>query len=128
MGEQGTGWKLEAIDDIPPVKPNWPATWKSVRHHFGISAFGINAVTKDAGDVLIPEHEHSATGEQELYFIHQGEARATLGGDVVTVPAGSAVMVEGPTSRTFEAVASPTTLIVIGGTPGQAYEVGQWER
>ena len=128
MGEQGTGWQLEAIDEIPPVKPDWPATWKSVRHHFGIAAFGINAVTKDAGNVLIPEHAHGATGEQELYFIHVGEALATLGDDQVTVPAGSAVMVDGPTSRKFEAAASPTTLIVVGGIPGQAYVVGGWEK
>src|SRR5688500_9138096 len=65
MGQQGDGWKAAAIDDIPPVKPDWPATWKSMRHHFGITAFGVNAVTKDAGNVLIPEHEHGGSGEQE---------------------------------------------------------------
>ena len=128
MGEHGDGWRLAAIDDIPPVKPDWPATWKSVRHYFGITAFGINAVTKDDGNVLIPEHEHGGTGEQELYVIQRGEALATLDGDQVRVPAGSAVMVEGPTRRKFEAVASPTTLIVIGGIPGKAYEVGKWEK
>ena len=43
----GTGWKSTSVHEIPPVKPDWPATWKSVRHHFGITAFGINAVSKD---------------------------------------------------------------------------------
>lgn len=128
MAEHGDGWQLAAIDDIPPVKPDWPATWKSVRHYFGILGFGINAVTKDEGNVLIPEHEHDETGEQELYFIHRGEALATLDGKQVRVPAGSAVAVDGPTRRKFEATASPTTLIVIGGTPGKAYEVGEWEK
>jgi mannose-6-phosphate isomerase-like protein (cupin superfamily) len=128
MGQQGEGWKMAAIDDIPPVKPDWPTTWKSVRHHFGITAYGINAVTKDEGNVLIPEHEHGHTAEQELYFIHRGEALATLDGETVRVPAGSAVMVEGATRRKFEATASPTTLIVVGGTPGKAYEVGAWEK
>ena len=128
MDVQGNGWKMAAIDDIPPVKPDWPATWKSVRHYFGITAFGINAVTKDEGNVLIPEHEHGETGEQELYFIHRGEALATLGGDEVRVPAGSAVMVEGGTHRKFEALASPTTLIVVGAVPARAYEVGEWEK
>jgi mannose-6-phosphate isomerase-like protein (cupin superfamily) len=128
VSQQGDGWKLAAIDDIPPVKPDWPATWKSVRHYFGILGFGINAVTKDEGNVLIPEHEHDESGEQELYFIHRGEAMATLNGKQVRVSAGSAVVVEGSTSRKFEAVASPTTLIVVGGTPGQAYEVGEWEK
>ena len=41
MGDRGEGWKAAAIDDIPPVKSDWPATWKSMRHHFGITAFGV---------------------------------------------------------------------------------------
>ena len=60
---------------IPPVKPDWPATWKSVRHHFGITAFGINAVTKDAGNVLIPEHDEAESGQEEIYFVHAGAVR-----------------------------------------------------
>lgn len=128
MSEHGEGWKAAAIDDIPPVKPDWPATWKSVRHHFGITAFGINAVTKDAGNVLIPEHEHAAGGDQEIYIVIRGEAKATLDGTEVAVPAGTAVATEAPVRRKFEAVASPTTLIVVGAVPGKAYEVGDWER
>ena len=73
-------------NEIPPVKPDWPATWKSVRHHFGISAFGMNAVTKDAGNVLIPEHDERSSGQEELYFVHAGEVRATLDGEAVTIP------------------------------------------
>jgi quercetin dioxygenase-like cupin family protein len=121
-------WQVAALDEIPPVKPDWPATWKSVRHHFGITAFGINAVTKDEGNVLIPEHDESASGQQELYFVHAGEVKATLDGEEVRVPAGSAVHCEPGAKRKFESAATPTTLIVIGGTPGAAYEVGSWEK
>ena len=87
---EGTGWKIADVDEIPPVKPDWPATWKSVRHHFGISAFGINAA--------------------------------------VTVPAGGMVSVGPAVTRKLEATASPTTLVVVGATPGKAYEIGDWEK
>ena len=76
---------IEHVDAVPPVKPDWPATWKSLRHHFNITAFGINAVTKDAGKVLIPEHNESQSGQQEIYFVHRGEVR---GGRVAHHPAG----------------------------------------
>src|SRR5215471_12269676 len=109
-----SGWGVATITEIPPVKDDWPATWKSVRHHFGITAFGVNAVTKDEGNVLIPEHDHSESGEQELYVILVGEALATLDGEQISVSAGSAVGVEGTTRRKFESVTSPTTLMVIG--------------
>jgi uncharacterized cupin superfamily protein len=85
---EGTGWKAEDVNAIPPVKPDWPATWKSVRHHFGITSFGVNAVTKDAGNVLIPEHDERESGQEELYFVHAGEVQATLDGEAVTIPAG----------------------------------------
>ena len=126
MAASTKGWQIADLNEIPPVKPDWPATWKSVRHHFGITAFGVNAVTKDEGNVLIPEHDETASGQQELYFVHAGEVKATLDGEEVRVPAGSAVHCEPGAKRKFESAASPTTLIVIGGTPGAAYEVGAW--
>ena len=124
---EGTGWKVADVNEIPPVKPDWPATWKSVRHHFGISAFGINAVTKDAGNVLIPEHDEGSSGQEEIYFVHTGEVRATLDGEAVTVQAGGMISVGPAVRRKVEATASPTTLLVVGGTPGKAYEIGDWE-
>ena len=125
---RGSGWMIEHVDDVPPVKPDWPATWKSVRHHFNITAFGINAVTKDAGKVLIPEHDEIESGQQEIYFVHKGEVTVTLNGEQTTAAEGAVVAVEPATRRKFEAAATPTTLLVMGATPGRAYEIGEWER
>jgi mannose-6-phosphate isomerase-like protein (cupin superfamily) len=129
MGERGgEGWKSASVEEIPPVKPDWPKTWKSVRAYFGIEAFGINAVTKDAGNVLIPEHDESHSGQQEIFFVHQGEAKATVGGEEFAAPAGTFVAVDSATSRKFEAAASPTTILVVGAPVGKAYEIGAWEK
>ena len=128
MAAKTKGWGVETVRDIPPVKPDWPATWKSIRHHFGITAFGINAVTKDAGQVLIPEHNERESGQQEIYFVHAGEVVATLDGERVTVPAGGLIGVEPAVTRKIESTASPATLLCVGGTPGTAYEVGGWEQ
>jgi len=128
MSATESGWAIADVNEIPAVKPDWPATWKSVRHHFGITAFGINAVTKDAGAVLIPEHHESESGQQEIYFVHRGGALVTLDGEAHELPEGSMVAVEPGVARKIEATASPTTLIAIGGTPGRAYEVGDWEK
>jgi mannose-6-phosphate isomerase-like protein (cupin superfamily) len=128
VGAQGAGWQVADVNDVAPVKPDWPQTWKSIRHHFGITAFGINAVTKDADQVLIPEHDERESGQQEIYFVHAGSAVATLGGERVTVPAGGLIAVEPDVTRKIESAASPTTLLCVGGTPGSAYEVGAWEQ
>ena len=128
VAAKGAGWQVDEVNEIPPVKPDWPATWKSVRHHFGITAFGINAVTKDAGKVLIPEHDEAESGQQEVYFVHAGEVSATLDGEQTTVPAGGMIAVEPAVTRKFESTATPTTLIVVGAPVGAAYEVGAWEQ
>jgi mannose-6-phosphate isomerase-like protein (cupin superfamily) len=128
MAARTKGWGVETVKDIPPVKSDWPATWKSIRHHFGITAFGINGVSKDAGNVLIPEHDENESGQQEVFIVLEGEALATFDGEQVKVGAGQIAAVEPTTKRKFEAAASPTTLVVIGAPVGRAYEVGPWEQ
>ena len=86
MATSAKGWQVAGVDEIPPVKDDWPATWKSVRHHFGITGFGVNAVTKGAGEELIPEHDETLSGQQELYFVHAGAVKATLDGEDVALP------------------------------------------
>jgi quercetin dioxygenase-like cupin family protein len=127
-GAEGREWGVARLHDVPPVRPDWPATWKSVRHHFGITGFGVNGVSKDAGGVLIPEHDETASGQEELFFVHEGEVEATLDGEQVRVPAGSMVAVGPGVRRTFTAAASPTTLLVVGGPPGMPYAMPEWER
>ena len=123
-----SAWQVADVNEIPPVKEDWPDTWKSVRNHFGITGFGVNAVTKDAGNVLIPNHDETASGQQELYFVHAGGVKATVDGQEVDLPAGSFLHCEPEVVRALESTESPTTLLVIGGAPGKAYEVGPWEQ
>ena len=128
MAQQGEGWKAAAIDDIPPVKADWPATWKSMRHHFGITAFGVNAVTKDAGNVLIPEHGTAETGEQELYIIQRGTARGDArrrGGRRARRQRRRGRRAGAPEVRGDRVAHDPHRC---RRHPGKAYEVGEWER
>ncbi|TMJ97584.1 MAG: cupin domain-containing protein [Actinobacteria bacterium] len=128
MEAQGVGWKMAALTDIPPVHPDWPATWKSVRHHLGISGFGINGVSKSTGETLIPDHDETASGQQEVIFVHEGEALVTVEGEQHRAPAGTIIGIEPGVRRKVEAAASPTTLVIVGGAPGKAYEVADWEK
>ena len=115
----GSGWKTAAVNEIPPVKPDWPATWKSVRHHFGITAFGVNAVTKDTGNVLIPEHDESESGQQELYFVHAGTFEMRFGdGSSHRMEAGAVARVDPATVRSFANVGEGDVILFITGAKG----------
>ena len=60
--------------------------------------------------------------------MHDGELLATIDGQEVRMPAGSVLGIEPEVKRKLESAASPTTLLIVGGTPGKAYEIGPWEQ
>jgi quercetin dioxygenase-like cupin family protein len=128
MAMSERGWAVADVHEIPPIQESWGDTWKSVRHHFGITAFGVNAVSKDEGEVLIPEHDESEANQQELFFVYEGEATAELDGQPMRAAAGSFIAIEPRVRRKFTAAVSPTTLIVVGAPIGQAFEISAWEK
>ena len=112
---------LEEIDEISdghcPKRP--------VRHHFGITAFGVNAWTgREAGDRIINEHDESEEQDlqEELYLVQSGRARFELDGERVDAPAGTFVFARPSVKRTAFAEEPGTTIVALGGVPGKAYE------
>jgi tetratricopeptide (TPR) repeat protein len=104
--------------------------WRPVRHHFGITSFGVNTWTGHAaGDRIINEHEEADPGDEqdELYFVHQGRATFELDGERVDAPAGAFVYARPGVKRTAFAEEPETTIVAIGSTPGRAYEAFGWE-
>jgi hypothetical protein len=60
--------RLDQIEELTDGR----CPWRPVRHHFGITSFGINAWTgREAGDRIINEHDESDADDQqeELYFV-----------------------------------------------------------
>jgi hypothetical protein len=129
-GRLMSGYAIAKLDEIGEIDDG-RAPFRPVRHHFGIEAFGVNAWTGPAGDRIVNEHNEVdadvGDGQEELYFVHSGRARFELDGESVDAPAGTFVFVRPGVTRTAFAEESPTTIVTIGGTAGQAYEVFGWE-
>jgi hypothetical protein len=125
--------RITRIEDIPPLAAFASAgvNYRLVRRTLGIRAFGVNAFTADAGQQLIEEHDETGSGagrHEELYVVISGRARFVIDGVEHEAPAGTLVFVPDPESRrTAHALADGTSAMVIGGTPGQAYELSPWE-
>jgi hypothetical protein len=128
-------YAIAHIKDIQsPVSPE-PGSyeWKPVRHHFDIKSFGVNLnVVPNAGDWVIDEHtevEASGTRHEELFFVSSGHATFVVDGEDVDAPAGTFVYVSDPeTSRGARAREAGTTVLAVGGEPGAAFSVSDWER
>jgi tetratricopeptide (TPR) repeat protein len=101
-----------------------------VRHHLGITAFGVNAFTgKEVGDRIINEHDESAEHDrqEELYVVQAGRARFELDGKTLDAPAGTFVFVLPNVKRTAFAEEPGTTLLAIGAVAGRAYQASGYE-
>jgi mannose-6-phosphate isomerase-like protein (cupin superfamily) len=121
-----TGYTLAHLDQITEMSDG-RQPWRPVRHHFGITSFGANTWTGHrAGDRIINEHDEEGENE-ELYFVHRGRARFELDGEQVDAPEGTFVFAKPGVKRTAFAEEPETTILALGGTPGQAYEPDGWE-
>jgi tetratricopeptide (TPR) repeat protein len=117
--------RLEEIEELTDGRE----PFRPIRHHFGITSFGVNAWTAaQAGDRIINEHDESGPGsDEELYLVTAGRATFELDGDRVAAPTGTFVFVPPGVRRTAFAEEPGTTLIALGGIPGKAYEPDGWE-
>jgi len=120
-------WAVDHLDDIRELEPVGACPIRPVRHHFGISAFGVNAWTaKAAGDRLINEHEEDP-GSEELYIVISGRAVFELDGERREAPQGTFVFAEPSVKRTAFAEEAGTTVVAVGATAGKPYEPVGWE-
>ncbi|HEX6701295.1 MAG TPA: hypothetical protein VF101_11240 [Gaiellaceae bacterium] len=117
---------LDEIDEVSdgrcPARP--------VRHHFGITSFGVNAWTgREAGDRIINEHDEAddVAQEEELYLVQSGRATFELDGERIDAPAGTFVFAPPAVTRTAFAEESGTTIVAIGGRPGRVYQPFGWD-
>jgi tetratricopeptide (TPR) repeat protein len=121
-----SGYTLAHIDQIGEITDG-RQPWRPVRHHFQITSFGVNTWTgHESGDRILNEHDEEGEDE-ELYLVHTGRARFEVDGDQVDAPTGTFVFVPPGVKRTAFAEEAGTTILALGGTPGQAYEPDGWE-
>jgi tetratricopeptide (TPR) repeat protein len=121
-------YEVAHLDEIEEISDG-RCPWRPVRHHFGITSFGVNAWTaREAGDRIINEHDESEPGsDEELYLVLRGRAAFQLDGENVAAPAGTLVFARAGVKRTAMAEEPGTTVLALGGRPGKAYEPDGWE-
>lgn len=127
---QGSRYRTAHIDEIDSLpEKDRTREWKPIRHHFAVGSFGINLFRSTAaGELLIFPHDETDTGHEELFFVAQGDVQFSVDDDEFDTPAGTFVHVVEPSAvRGARAQEAGCVLIVIGGKPGTAYRVQDWE-
>ncbi|MGZ4390336.1 MAG: cupin domain-containing protein, partial [Gaiellaceae bacterium] len=121
------GYEVAHVDELEALPVNdGEFVWRPVRRRFGITAFGTNAYTADAGQRVVEEHEER-NGHEEMYVVLRGRASFTLDGDEVDAPAGTIVFAQPGTRRGAIAQEDGTAVLAVGAKPGVVFEPSPWE-
>jgi mannose-6-phosphate isomerase-like protein (cupin superfamily) len=111
-------WRVAHLGDIERRGSDIP-----MREHLGIHAFGINAFATGEDGTLVNDHDESETGQEELYIVLDGKVTFEVDGEAVEAQPGTLLSV-GPEVR--RKASGEGTVIVVGATPGEAYEGVEW--
>lgn len=117
--------ELEAAPRLAPGAEDDGRRRFDVRRNLGITAFGVQAFGAPSGVRVIGEHDETLlgdAGQEELYVVLRGAATFEIDGESVEAPTGSLVQVQPAARRKATSTEDGTTILVIGGTPGEAYE------
>ena len=111
-------WQAAHVDDIDRRGRDIP-----VREYLGIHAFGINGFTPSEDGTLVSEHDEAGSGQEELYVVLDGNVTFEIDGEAVDAKPGTLVSIR-PEAR--RKATGDGTILVIGATPGEAYEGIDW--
>ena len=120
-----SSYRKANLDEIAATK--WPH-WMPVRHYFSIDAFGVNAYRANAGGSAVPEHDETASGHIELFYVAAGSATFTIDGEELDAPAGTVGSIDDPAAkRAAQANVDDTVVVAMGSSRGKPYEVLGWD-
>jgi uncharacterized cupin superfamily protein len=112
------------IDELPSL---WDGFVRLVRPGLDLSAFGANVMNLPP-DYATKSHDESTSGQEELYVCLAGSGTVVLDDDGSELPLdGDQLAAVGPgVSRTLKSGPQGLRVLIVGGTPGRAYEPPDW--
>lgn len=113
---------VKRIDELEGYKGQFLYAGKGL----GVSAWGMNILRLPAGWADYPEHDHAKDGQEEVYILLEGSAVLKAGAESWVLGAGTLARVGAAQKRTIVPGPAGATLLVLGGTPGKAYEGAAW--
>ena len=118
------GYKAARYDELPDL---WDGFCNLVRAGMGISAFGCNVMNLPP-DYTSKAHDESESGQEELYVGLDGSGWVVIdgSGERLELDNQRCVRVSPGTSRTLSSGPDGLRVLIVGGTPGKAYEAPDW--
>jgi mannose-6-phosphate isomerase-like protein (cupin superfamily) len=112
-------YTVAKIDEIEAI---YGGGFKRARSALGITSFGMQVMDLPPGFEGYPEHDHSSDGQEEVYATLRGGGEIEIDGERHPIDADHLVAVKSGTKRKVLPGPEGIRLLIVGGTPGAAYE------
>ena len=96
------------------------------RASLGVTAFGLQVLNLPSDSTDYPDHDETATGQEEVYVVLEGSGRLSAGGADHVLEPGVFARVGSKEKRKILPGKRGLRLLVIGGVPGGVYKPAPW--
>jgi uncharacterized cupin superfamily protein len=107
-------------------EPTFRGGMLKARAGLGVTSFGMQVLRLPANADRYPEHDHTFDGQEEVYSVLEGEATLSVADESWPLTPGAFARVGPSEKRKLATGAVPATILVLGGVPGQAFEITQF--
>lgn len=112
-------YTVKRFDEMEPI---FGGFFLRARASLDVSSFGMQVLNfpPDSGDAY-PNHDHSESGQEEVYVVMEGSADFDVEGETVHADQWTALRVGPATKRKIKSGPEGARILALGGVPGGVY-------
>jgi mannose-6-phosphate isomerase-like protein (cupin superfamily) len=110
---------------IQDMETGFGGGFVKARAELGVTSFGFQVIQLPPDFSDYPEHDHSETAQEEVYTALSGSGTIDIEGESVELAPDTFVRVGAATKRKVVSGPQGLRMLVMGGTPGEAYTPGE---
>jgi uncharacterized cupin superfamily protein len=110
------------VEDFEEIATHFRGSMRKARAGLGVSSFGMQVIDMEPHQDAYPEHDHAASGAEEVYVLMEGMATLRAGGEEHRLEPGAMARVGPGEKRKLMTGPQRARILALGGTPGKAFE------
>jgi mannose-6-phosphate isomerase-like protein (cupin superfamily) len=110
------------VKEIDEMEAVFKGAFKRARAELGVESFGMQVIDMPANYEHYPEHDHTHDNQEEVFLVMRGAGEIEIEGERFPLDDNHIARVGPETKRKIWPGPDGIRLVVLGGTPGEAYE------
>jgi uncharacterized cupin superfamily protein len=104
-------------------EPTFGGAMLKVRSGLGVTSLGMQLMRFPPNADRYPEHDHSESGQEEVYIVLEGRVHLRAGDEEHDLEPGVFARVGPNETRMLTTGGEGAVMLALGGTPGKAFEI-----